>query len=76
MNNEEYVYTDLQIKLVKKLRTVFDNDNFILGVICDVWESPEDQKTVIDFIDAGNDVDMETVCVLAMDLRDARNVND
>lgn len=72
MSNEKYIYTDLQIKLVNKLRTVYDNDNFILGVLCDVWESPEDQQTVINFIDAGDDVDMETVCVLAMNLGDAR----
>lgn len=72
MSNEEFVYTDLQIKLVKKLREVYDNDNFIIGVLSDVWYSPEDQQTVIDFIDAGVDVDDETVCVLAMDLGDAR----
>lgn len=75
MSNEEYVYTDLQIKLVKKLREVYDNDNFVLAVLCDVWDSPEDQQTVIDFIDAGNDVDDETVCVLAMDLSDARELH-
>lgn len=72
MSKEEYVYTELQIKLVKKLRQVYDDDNFVLGVLCDVWESPEDQQTVIDFIDAGDDVDDETVSVLAMDLGDAR----
>lgn len=72
MSKEEHVYTELQIRLVKKLRQVYDNDNFVLSVLCDVWESPEDQQTVIDFINAGADVDDETVSVLAMDLGDER----
>lgn len=64
--------SELQKSLIKKLRMIYDNDNFILGVLCDVWYSEEDQQAVIDFIDAGEDVDEETVTVLALNLRDIR----
>lgn len=62
---------DLAVVLGKKLKKIYDNDNFIIEVLSNA-DNPEDQKTIIDFIDAGEDVDDETVSVLAMDLADAR----
>lgn len=63
---------DIGLELAKKLKTVYDNDNFILGVLT-YADNEEDQKKIIEFIDKGQDVDDETVMVLAMDLSDARN---
>lgn len=62
---------DLAVALGKRLKKIYDNDNFIIEVLTYV-DNPEDQKTIIDFIDAGEDVDDETVSVLAMNLADAR----
>lgn len=62
---------DLAVALGKRLKRIYDNDNFIIEVLSNA-DNPEDQKTIIDFIDAGEDVDDETVSVLAMDLADAR----
>lgn len=62
---------DLAVALGKRLKKIYDNDNFIIEVLT-YADNPEDQKTIIDFIDAGEDVDDETVSVLAMNLADAR----
>lgn len=62
---------ELTIKLGKKLKEVYDNDDFILAVLAEAT-NPEDQKTILDFIETGEDVTDETISVLAMDLADAR----
>lgn len=62
---------DLAVALGKRLKKIYDNNNFIIEVLT-YADNPEDQKTIIDFIDAGEDVDDETVSVLAMNLADAR----
>ena len=61
---------DLAVALGKRLKKIYDNDNFIIEVLT-YADNPEDQITIIDFIDAGEDVDDETVSVLAMNLADA-----
>lgn len=38
-----------------------------------IVEHNDDMRRIIDFIDAGVDVDVETVSVLALDLADERN---
>lgn len=70
-NNKEE-FSELIKRLIKRLRSVYNDDNFIIGVLSYVWESEEDQQTIINFIDAGEDVDDETVIVLAMNLCDIR----
>lgn len=62
---------ELTIKLGKKLKEVYDNDDFILAVLAEAT-NPEDQLTILDFIETGEDVTDETISVLAMDLADAR----
>lgn len=62
---------ELTIKLGKKLKEVYDNDDFILAVLAEAT-NPEDQQTILDFIETGEDVTDETISVLAMDLADAR----
>lgn len=66
MNNNE-----LAIKLGKKLKTIYDNNSFIMAILT-YADNPEDQQTILDFIEAGDDVTDETISVLAMDLSDAR----
>lgn len=62
---------ELTIKLGKKLKEVYDNDDFILAVLAEAT-NPKDQQTILDFIETGEDVTDETISVLAMDLADAR----
>lgn len=66
---------ELAVKLGKKLKEIYDNDAFIIEVMSNVTH-PEDQQKVLDFIEAGDDVDDETVSVLAMDLADERELKD
>lgn len=65
-------YSKLVIKLGKKLKEIYDKDDFIIGVLSYVIDDDGDCQKIIDFIDAGVDVDDETITVLAMDLCDAR----
>lgn len=65
---------ELVVVLGKKLKSIYDNKEFIIEVLSNA-DNPEDQQTIIDFIDAGEDVDDETISVLAMDLADARAVS-
>lgn len=64
-------YSEVTISLVRKLKEIYDNDDFIICVLSYV-DNEEDQRRVIEFIEAGDDVDDETITVLAMDLCDAR----
>lgn len=63
---------DLALTLVNKLKEIYDNDSFILEVFT-YADNPEDQQTILDFIEAGENVTDETISVLAMYLDDARN---
>ena len=58
-------------KLYSALKNVYDNPDFIKAIFV-YAEVEEDRQTILDFIDRGNDVDVETISVLAMDLSDAR----
>lgn len=60
--------SELIKNLIAKLKTVYDNENFIIGILSDVWDNENHQKAIIEFIDKGVDVDDETVTVLAIEL--------
>lgn len=62
---------ELAIKLGKKLKEIYDNEAFIIEVLA-YADNSEDQQTILDFIETGEDVTDETISVLAMDLADAR----
>lgn len=62
---------ELAIKLGKKLKEIYDNEAFIIEVLA-YADNPEDQQTILNFIETGEDVTDETISVLAMDLADAR----
>lgn len=62
--------SDLAVELGKKLKAVYDNDNFITAVLS-YADNEADQKSVIEFIDKGEDVTDEIVLIFAMGLADA-----
>lgn len=43
---------ELAVVLGKKLKSIYDNKEFIIEVLSNA-DNPEDQQTIIDFIDAG-----------------------
>ena len=63
---------DTAVEFVSKLIDIWDDREFITSMIS-IAEHDDDKRTIIEFIDAGIDVDVETVSVLALDLADERN---
>mgnify|MGYP000359519349 FL=1 len=64
--------SDLAVELGKKLKSVYDNDNFITAVLS-YADNEVDQRSVIEFIDNGEDVTDENVLIFAMELADAHD---
>ena len=64
--------SDLAVELGKKLKSVYDNDNFITAVLS-YADNEVDQRPVIEFIDNGEDVTDENVLIFAMELADAHD---
>ena len=64
--------SEIAIEFVSKLISIFDNKEFITSMIA-IAEHDDDKRKIIEFIDAGIDVDVETVAVLALDLAVERN---
>ena len=63
--------TDTAVEFVSKLIDIWDDREFIISMLS-IAEHDDDKRTIIEFIDAGIDVDVETVSVLALDLADER----
>lgn len=59
--------SDLAVELGKKLKSVYNNDNFITAVLS-YADNEVDQKSIIEFIDNEEDVTDETVLIFAMEL--------
>ena len=64
--------SDLAVELGKKLKSVYDNDNFITAVLS-YADNEVDQRSVIEFIDNGEDVTDENVLIFVMELADAHD---
>ena len=63
--------TELKKKLRDKLKAVSEDKDFILGVLLDA-EAEEDQQTIIDYIDKGEDVNEQNVTLLSVFLFNKR----
>lgn len=53
--------------LTKKLREIWDHDDFVEGVLA-FADNDEDRQAVLDFIEAGDDVTTDTISLCALDL--------
>ena len=71
--DETSKWTTLQKELVKNLKTVSQDKDFILGAIL-YAETEEDQQTIIDYIDKGDDVNEQNVTLLSVFLDNKRNL--
>lgn len=61
----------------QRLKTVCSDEEFIMGMLVYAYDD-EDRQFLINYIDAGDDVNLETVTVIASnlcDLRDEMNGN-
>lgn len=66
--------TEMDLELIHLLREINPKDDFLLGVMsCAI--SQEERRKVLDFIKAGDDVDQETVIVLAILIDQEREKN-
>lgn len=60
-------------QLELKLRELFDDDEFVEGILIYAYDE-RDRKTILDYINSGDDVSVETVTVLALNLCDQRDI--
>lgn len=61
--------SDITSEFIRLLKQIWDDDDFILGMLT-FADNDEDRQTIIEFIKTGEDVDVETVSVLALELND------
>lgn len=62
---------EIKNQLVEKLKTISEDQEFLLSVINAAWHT-EDRKKMIAFIDDGEDVTYENVILLALTLYEER----
>ena len=62
----------IESQLSARLKRIFDDKEFIMGMLVFAYDD-EDRQFLIDYIDAGDDVNIETVSVLALNLCDRRD---
>ncbi len=61
---------NIKRKLFDKLKDFYSNRDFVLGVISTV-DTDENYQKIIDFIDNGKDVSVESILTLSLLLDDA-----
>lgn len=64
--------TTQDLELIDLLRSINPKKDFIVGIMS-YARSQSERKRVLDFIKAGDDVDEETVTVLAIDISNDSN---
>lgn len=63
------------VDITTKLRMLLNDMNLVEDYIDGIFAfacDPHDQKALVDFIEAGEDVDLETIAILALDLFNER----
>lgn len=65
---------EIKNKLIKKLKTISKDEEFILSII-NFAKHIDDRKTIINYIESGDDVSYENVILLALTLYEERNMN-
>ncbi|MBO5340228.1 MAG: hypothetical protein J6A62_04470 [Oscillospiraceae bacterium] len=61
----------LENRLELELRKLFDDDEFVIGVLCSA-ACKDERRALLEFILTDDDVSVETVTILALELNDAR----
>ena len=60
------------ILLFNKLKAFHDDKDFVLGVLCNA-PNDEDMKTIINYMDNGDDVTIENLILLSLELGNNRD---
>ena len=61
---------ECKTELIEALRKIFDNKDFVLGVLCDLG-SDNDIQTVLDYIDNHEDANSEDIILLSLRIAEA-----
>lgn len=61
----------IAIELFQRLKAFNNNKDFVLGVMCNAPRD-EDMKTILEFLDSGNDVTVENIILLSLELGNER----
>lgn len=61
---------ECKTELIQALRKIFDDKDFVLGVLCDLG-SDNDIQAVLDYIDNHNDVNSEDIILLSLRIAEA-----
>ncbi len=64
--------TEVEKELVKKLRDIWNDKEFVIGVLSHLKDDKE-RGELIEFIDSNDDVTSEAVTLLALDISQARD---
>lgn len=63
--------TKTEKKLIQVLRDIWDDKEFVLGVVTDL-ETDEERQAVLDFIKSNDDVTTEDIVLLALHIDNER----
>ncbi len=55
-------------RLIKALESIWDDNEFVLGVLNDVCDDKESIETVLSYIHTGENVTPETIALLSLEL--------
>lgn len=67
--------SETSLKLIKRLEELWDDKEFVIGTMSDA-HTEEDRVALLDFIEQGENVNIETVSVLAIRLGNRRDKLD
>ena len=62
-----HVANDIKTRLAAKLREIYDNRDFVIGVISNATH-PDDREEIIKYIENGTDVTVDNIILLSVDL--------
>ena len=65
---------ECKIKLIQALREIFNDKDFVLGVLCDL-KSDKDIETVLAYIDCHKETTSEDIIVLSLSIAEANEAD-
>ncbi len=63
---------EIKRKLFDKLKAFYPDKDFVVGVISNV-KHDDDRQVIIDYMENGEDVSVETIILLSLHLKNERN---
>lgn len=64
--------TDLDNMLLEKLKAIYDDKDFIVGIFSNA-DNQDDRQRIVDYIDAGEEVTVENLLLLSVFLDNKRH---